>query len=62
MSSLKPPPWRREVVSLDGQLRVFVLQYSGILLKYLPVPSGVAGKGYSFVIMVGINAYLVSSV
>jgi len=42
LRGLKPPPWRVEVVSLDGQLRVFVLQYSGILLKYLPVPSGIA--------------------
>ena len=47
-ASLKPPPWRVEVVSLDGQLRVFVLQYSGILLKYLPVPSGIAVNKWHF--------------
>ena len=44
LSELHLPSWRREVVSFDGELRVFLLQYSGILLKYLPVPSGITTK------------------
>ena len=37
-----PVAARRKVVPTDGDVRVFLLQYSRILLKYLLVTSGVA--------------------
>jgi len=33
---------RGEIVATDGDFWVFLLQYTGILLKYLLIPSGVA--------------------
>ena len=40
-------PWRRVGVTLNVQVRYLRLQNMSILLKYLPVPSGVAGQGIS---------------
>jgi hypothetical protein len=39
LSHLHSPVWRRVVVALDGKVRVFLLQYARILLKYLSVTS-----------------------
>jgi len=42
LGDLKPVPQRSEIVASDGEVWVFLLQYTGILLKYLLVPSRVA--------------------
>jgi hypothetical protein len=42
LGSLKAESTRGEIISTDRKVRVFLLQYTGILLKYLLVSSGVA--------------------
>jgi len=41
LGGLKAESTRGEIISTDGKVRVFLLQYTGILLKYLLVSSGV---------------------
>jgi len=41
LGGLEAESTRREIISTDGKVGVFLLQYTGILLKYLLVSSGV---------------------
>lgn len=42
LGQLGLPHRRREIVALNGEVGIFLMQYAGILLKNLPVPSGIA--------------------